>query len=206
MRVGEHPTGMLRKLRQNRIFLWREVHILPGPTNAPRKEIDFEFVDLHDRLSVACRTLAQGTAKAGENLVSVEGLRHIIVGAEIESGDLFLRRLTSRDDEQGRSGLHDKRNEFEAFSIGQSKVEQHGVGLIDGKCVLCFASSSSFNDCITGALQGGHEQSADRWLIIDDDNFVGIHSVIAASLTSADSGKRMVKQAPGPSSLLRALS
>lgn len=92
--MSEHPTGMFRKLCQNRIFLGSQVYVLTCSSNPPSEQVDFEPIYLNGWLAVAAHMLTQGTAQTGKDLVGVEGLRHVIVGTKVESSDLFLRCLT----------------------------------------------------------------------------------------------------------------
>src|SRR6185312_14414553 len=57
-----------------------------------------------------------------------------------------------------------------------------------------------------GALQRGFKQPTDRGFVIDDDDLGALHSATAVSPTNVFSGKRIVKHAPCPFSLLRALT
>ena len=204
--VRENSTWMLRKFGQNGVFLRRKVDVFAGSTNSAGQQVDFNIVDSNFRLPIARDVLAQCAPQTGKDLVGVEGLRHIIVGAEVKRGDLLLRRFACGYHEERRSRFDDRLDKLQSLAIGQSEVEQHRGGLVDLQCVESLARSSDGHDNIPVSLERCGQQSPNGDFVIDDNNLVAGHSATSVCLTSFASGKRIVKHAPGPSLLLDAVT
>jgi hypothetical protein len=74
------------------------------------------------------RRAADERPDAGDELVQVERLREIVVGAEVEIGNLIGRRIASGED-QDRSGLclAQLAEHLAALHAGEHQVENNGV-------------------------------------------------------------------------------
>ena len=70
-----------------------------GVDDALRSQIDGEVVGAHDRLLLGRRRPPQRGAKPGQQLAHPERLRHVVVGANVESGDLVGLALAHREND-----------------------------------------------------------------------------------------------------------
>src|SRR5262245_20946538 len=92
--VEEHFLGQggalaQREQLQHLVFFAGQVHALIVHLDRLGIEIDLEFAGLDDRLGVALGAAHDGM-DAGHQLVLVEGLGHVVVGAEAEAAHLVL--------------------------------------------------------------------------------------------------------------------
>ena len=69
-------------------------------------EVDREVAGRDDRLGMALGTADDGV-DAGDQLVLVEGLGHVVVGAEAEAANLVLDAGEAGEDQDGRLDLGD---------------------------------------------------------------------------------------------------
>src|SRR3970282_1623590 len=76
---------------QEVVLLWRQGQLAAGRCRPALPELEHEIAHLHALLVRSARSRARAPedgANAGDQLVRVERLRDIIVGAESQSGDL----------------------------------------------------------------------------------------------------------------------
>ena len=95
-------------------------------------EIDGELAGGDDRLAVALGA-AHDRLDAGDQLVLVEGLGHIIVGAEAQRLDLGFDNGVAGQDQDRRLHLGDAQRlqHFEAAHVGQLQVQHDNVVVIE---------------------------------------------------------------------------
>ena len=75
------------------------------------------------------RDAAQGRAHTREQLLGVERLRDVVVGAGVEGPDLLrLLMVRGEDDDRHRGERADAAQHLEAVDIGESEVEDDEVG------------------------------------------------------------------------------
>ena len=119
------------KQLQHLIFLAGQVHALAIHFHRLGVEIDGELAGGDHRLAVALGAAHHGL-DAGDQLVLVEGLGHVIVGAEAQGLDLGLDDGVAGQDQDG--GLHlgdaQRLQHFEARHVGQLQVENDNVVVI----------------------------------------------------------------------------
>ena len=92
--IEEHLFGERRPLPQGKqlehlIFLARQMDPLAVDIHRFGVEVDPQFTSFDDRLRMALRAAYDGV-DASDELVLVERLRHIIIGAEAEPSDLVV--------------------------------------------------------------------------------------------------------------------
>ena len=101
--VGHDPVGLGGEQSEDAVLLRGDVNVLPGAADATAGEVHLDLPDRH-HLALAHRAqpVAQRRADAGEQLLGVERLGEIIVGAEIERGDLLVGTRACRYDQRRR--------------------------------------------------------------------------------------------------------
>src|ERR1700694_641878 len=95
-------------------------------------EVDLEIGGVDDRLGMALRT-AHHRVNAGDQLVLVEGLGHVVVGAEAEALDLVLDAGKAGEDQNRRLDLGDaqRAENFVSRHVRQVQVEQDDVVVVE---------------------------------------------------------------------------
>ena len=102
--MADDPPGPLGEFGEHAIFLGREVDFLAAAGHPAIVEVDRHVADRHDRADrLVGQAVAQRGADAGEQFLGVERLGQVIVGAEIERGDLLRGVLARGDDDQRRA-------------------------------------------------------------------------------------------------------
>ena len=94
-------------------------------------EVHHEIAGGDDRLGVALRTTDDGV-DAGDQLVLVERLGHVVVGAEAEAAHLVLDAGEAGEDQDRRLHLGDaKRAEhFVAAHVGQVQIQEDDIVVV----------------------------------------------------------------------------
>src|SRR5207237_6802877 len=102
--LGERRTLAEREQLQHRIFLAGQMDAGAIDLDRLRVEIDRQLAGLDDRLAVALRAADDGV-DARDQLVAVERLGDIIVGAEAERADLGVHLGDAGENEDGSANL-----------------------------------------------------------------------------------------------------
>ena len=107
------------------------MHALAADLDRLGVEIDHEIAGLDHRLGVALGT-AHDRMDAGNQLVLVEGLGHVVVGADAETLDLVLDAGEAGEDQDGSLDLRDPEllEHVVAGHVGQVEVEQNNVVIV----------------------------------------------------------------------------
>ena len=133
------------------------------------------------------RRTSQERANAGQQLAGAEGLRHVVVGAELEADDLVDLAGARREHKDRHAGLATQdAADLEAVDHRQHEVQQHEVGAFlarDGQSLVAIGSRY---DAVALALevvpQGGDQR---RLIINKQDGFSRGRSSHVKSLTHA---------------------
>ena len=84
----------------------------------------------HQVGAAARRPAAQQRAQAGQQLVALEGLDEVVVGARVESLHARLERVAGGEDQDRHVAVvAQPPADLHAVESGQAEVEHHGVGL-----------------------------------------------------------------------------
>jgi hypothetical protein len=72
----------------------------------------------------------EGHAHARGELAHPEGLRHIVVGARVERGDVPFLSARGEDKDRGGGPLADPTHDLKAVHVRQPEVQDHEIGLV----------------------------------------------------------------------------
>src|SRR5262249_19730507 len=135
--VEEHLLGERRALAQAQelqhlVLLAGEMHARAVHFNRLGIEIDHEIAGLDHRLGVAFGAAHDGVDTRHE-LVLVERLGHVVVGAEAETPDLVLDTGEAGQNQNGGLDLGDAQRpqNFEPRHVRQIQVEQDNVVIVE---------------------------------------------------------------------------
>src|SRR6202790_3276383 len=129
--LGERGALAERKQLQHLVFLARQVHALAADLDRLGVEIDHEIAGLDHRLGVALGA-AHDRMNARNQFVLVEGLGHVVVGADAETLDLVLDAGKAGEDQNGGLDLRYPQllEHVVAGHIRQIEVEQNNVVVV----------------------------------------------------------------------------
>src|ERR1035437_7893254 len=132
----EHFLGQRRALAQREeledlVLLAGEMHTRAIDLDRLGVEVDDEIAGLDDGLGVALGAAHDGV-DACHQLVLVEWLGHVVIGAEAETFDLVLDAGEAGEDQNRRLHLGDAQapQHFEARHIRQVQIEQDDVVIV----------------------------------------------------------------------------
>ena len=158
--VGEQPVLVRGELDQ-----------LAVDRDARSFRIEPQRPALEFRLGMAGRA-AQLRPDAGQQLLHVEGLRHVVVGARVHAGDLVAPAVARGQDDDVELLLRPPPllQDRDAIHLGQAEIEDHhvvGLGVAEEVAVLAVAGAV---DGIAGLAQRVAELTVEVWVIFDDEN------------------------------------
>ena len=121
-----------REQLQHLIFLAGEMHALAAHFNRLGIKVDQQFTGEDNRLGMALGA-AHHRVDAGNELILVERLGHVVISAEAQALDLVFNAGEAGEDENGCSDLrHAERfQNFIARHVGQIEVEEDNVVVIE---------------------------------------------------------------------------
>ena len=135
--VEEHLLGQRGALAQGEqlqhlIFLAGQMHALAVDLHGLGVEVDDEIAGLDHRLGMALGAAHDGV-DARHQLVLVERLGHVVVGAEAETPALVLDSGEAGEDQDRRLHLRDTQGTqyLEARHVGQVQVQENNVVIIE---------------------------------------------------------------------------
>jgi len=135
--VQKHFLGQRGALAQGEqlqhlVFLARQMHALATDLDGLGVEIDHEIAGLDHRLGVALGT-AHDRMDAGDQFVLVEGLGHVVVGADAETPDLVFDAGEAGEDQNGCLDLGNPKllEHVVTGHVGQVEVEQDDVVIVE---------------------------------------------------------------------------
>ena len=144
----------------------------PRGRRPPGREVDPEVRRLDHGLLVGRRMrAAQGGPQPGQQLVHAEGLRQVVVGAEVEGGDLVGLGLPHRehDDGHGRPAP-EAADHVEPVDAGEAEVEEDDVGVAGRGQVERLLPAGRLVDVVAACLQVHGEGPPDLGLVVDDQH------------------------------------
>src|ERR1700730_5989670 len=128
--VPEIGAAMLDQILEQVVLPRRELDLFATPPNTPLLKIDSQvtFAKQDFGTNQAARGVAQGHTDSRAKLIETKGLRHVVIGADIENLDLlhFVIRAGNRDDLDARPGPH-VLADFQAADTWKLEVQQDDV-------------------------------------------------------------------------------
>ena len=119
----------------------------------PLLEIEADRPDLDHRLARRRRPAQRG-AQAREQLADRERLRHVVVGARVERGDLLVLVADRRDDDDRRLAPRAQlAAHLGAGAVGQQQVEDDRVGRLQRRGAERLLGGRRRVDVVAGAAQ-----------------------------------------------------
>ncbi len=126
-----------------------------------------------DRREVPAEVAAapHGRANPGEQLLDAEGLRHVVVGPEVEGLDLVVGLVPGRqhDDRHDRRGA-DAAQHLGAVEVGQPEVEDDDVGRVLGHRLHRGAAVGGGHDLVAVGPQGDRQRALQPRVVVDDEH------------------------------------
>lgn len=129
--LGEGGALAERKQLQHLIFLARQVDALAADFDSLGIEVDDQLAGHDDRLGVALGA-ADDSVDAGDELVLVERLGHVVVSAETEAANLVFDAGHPRQNKDGRLdlGQPESAKHFISGHVGQVQIEKDDIIII----------------------------------------------------------------------------
>jgi hypothetical protein len=151
--------------------LERERHAVPEDTTAG--QIDGEVAERDRRQALGGHLLepAEERPDAGGELAQAEGLRHVVVGAELQPDDLVdLRALRGQhDDRDARFLAHDPAD-LDAAELRQHQVEHDEVRALLAESLQRLPPVGGGHDPEAVGLQRLGQRFAESCLVVDDED------------------------------------
>src|SRR4051795_7058626 len=172
--AGQHEPAVVEQLPEEVELLRRELDLLAGDEHLPPPDVDLE-VPVPDLLRLHLSPLRDASPQdrldAGDELTRVEGLRQIVVGADLEPDDL-VDVLVTRGQHQDRDvgALADPPADLEPVHVRQHQVEHDQAGLLLGDLLERLLAGPDRADPVARVLQVERDEGRDRGLVLDDQN------------------------------------
>src|SRR6476619_3539128 len=145
-----------------------------------------------ERRAAARRAAAQERAQPREQLLALEGLDEVVVGAGVEALDPRLDRVARREHEdRDVVGGAQAPGDLDAVELGQPEVEDDEVRMVGGGLVERRLAVPGDADVVAVQAQGALEDLRDLVVVLDDE-----HAGIAAD-TVHRSGQRTRRDQAG---------
>src|SRR5438128_6078251 len=133
-------------------------------------EIDHELAVPHrGRAGLGCGTSSERGAHAGEQLLDVERLRHVVVGSGVECRHLVVLLIARSEHDHGHfAEATELRQGLEPVHARKPEIEQHDFDLPGGGQGQTLLAATRFDHLqIAGAER--HPERAAEWSVVLDD-------------------------------------
>src|SRR5689334_4606375 len=148
-----------------------ELDLVAAHRDGPARMLEDEVADLDQVLTVLGLRAAQNGAHAGNELAGREGLRHAVVGAELEPGDAVDLLVPGGDDHDRQSGgAADSPTDVEAVGVGQLQVEDGEPDLVLLEREQPFDAPGRPDDTEPVLLEIGANERRDVLLVLDEQD------------------------------------
>ncbi len=136
-------------------------------------------------------------------LVDVEGLRHVVVGAELHRLDRALGGGVGGHHDHRRAGLAlaDLAQQVETVAVGHHHVAQHEVGRGVGEALARLADRARRRHLEPLAVAEHGEEVDEALLVVDDQHPAGHASAPAVADDTGSSGSSIAMAVPCPAPL-----
>src|SRR5262245_19510232 len=197
----EHPAWRAHQQFKNGEFLGGELDLLAASLDLEQIPVEHEIANLHDiRLRGEIARAADQRLDAREQLIEIEGLGEIVVGADAQAFDLVLERVHSGQHENRRvvSLLAQALADIVAVHIGQHQIEHDHVefarlGEIDPR-----GSGGGNGDPVIFGAEPAVDEVGDPRLVFDQKN-------VHAATSGGDAGSATVTVVPSPKRLFTSI-
>src|SRR3954464_7379559 len=165
-----HAAGMVHEIREQTIFVRGELDRVAVDADAAGAGVEAHAAAIELALGVAGRTTQQG-ADAREDLLEMERLRDIVVGAGVEALDLVAPAIACGQDENrhGPAGPTPGLEHRDAVHLGQADIEDDRViGLAFAEKVPLLTVKGAV-DHVARVGQRGRELPVKVGIILDDE-------------------------------------
>ena len=124
-----------------------------------------------ERGAAARRAAAQQRAQAGEQLLALEGLDEVVVGAGVEALDARLDRVAGGEHEdRDVVGRAQAPGHLHAVELGQPEVEDDEVGVEGGRLVERRLAVAGDAHLVALQAQRALEHLGDLLVVLDDEH------------------------------------
>ena len=144
--------------------------------------------------------MADSRPHPGQQLIGAEGLGQVVVGSQVQSGDLVLLVGPGGDHHHRQRGPAAKlAQNVQTVHIRQAQVQDHQVRTVRGDHGHGLGTVAGPHGLIAiGGENGGDEVGDALFILNDQDFFTDIHTV-----SSLERGRQKMNSAPSP--VLRAV-
>ena len=149
-----------------------------------------------DRGAAARRAAAQQRAQAGEQLLALEGLDQVVVGAGVEALDARLERV-ARGEHEDRDvvGRAQPARHLHAVELGQPEVEDDEVGVEGGRLVERRLAVAGDAHLVALQAQRALQDLGDLLVVLDDEHaWVASGDIHVQRITVGRHVKRALRQ------------
>ena len=150
----------------------REVDPDPLASDPLLGEVDLDVAEAQQRLpGVGRGDPAQGGPHPGEQLLHVERLDDVVVGAPVEGGDLLGLRVPDRQHDHGLLGEGAQPGQhLEAVEVGQPEVQDDEVDAVGAQDPERRRAVAGGQHVIAAGLQARAEGAHDLAVVLDDEH------------------------------------
>ena len=172
----EDDPAVVEQLPEEVELLRREPDLLVADVHLALARVDREVAVL-ELLGLGAPALGRRPAEdalhARDELTRVERLRHVVVGADLESDDLVDVLVTRREHEdRDVRGLANPPAELDAVAVRQVEVEDDERGSLPGERDQRGLRARGGLDRVAGVAQVRGDERRDRRLVLDDQDGV----------------------------------
>ena len=152
----------------------RECDVLGSASNLAGKEIDRE-VRGRKQAGVVAGAASEDCVETGDEFVSVEGLRQVVIGTKIQAFDAFVEGSAGGEEEDGNRAAEfaDLAKDAEAVAAGEHDVQNQGIeraGGGEGEGVVAVVADV---DDKAGGFERLADECGDFPLVFSHEHFHG---------------------------------
>ena len=152
----------------------REPHLAVADADVAPLDVDLEVARPEDRASALRHTgpVTKSNPRPSKQLGNAEGLGQVVVGSQVERGDLVALGPSDREHDDRHRHAHRPQlpNHLEPVEVGQAEIEYHEVRRPDGDLSECLAPAFDGLNLVPREREVHLDSAPDRRLVVDDED------------------------------------
>ena len=151
--VGKDPSGMADENREDLVLEGGQRYWSAAYPHLAANEVGDEIARNEiRRLTLCLEAVPECRPRSRQQLSAREGLRHVIIRAEIEGPDLRALIIADREhDDRHQRLAPDDANELEPIPVGERRIQDDHLTVLHAHPFQRLGVSARFDDLISGA-------------------------------------------------------
>src|SRR5215469_14680472 len=206
LRPGQHASGVEHQVAHQPELRRRKVDRVAGPADLVAVLIELDIGERQQGQRTGARPRAsQYRSDPGREFLEPERLRHVIVAAEGEPGDLVRLRVPGGQEDHGNAAAIPAQpaDDLESIRVGQHDIEHHQIEWPGSRLPQRVSRGIRRRHLEAEEAQRGRDGVAQEGLVVYHEQFAAVMTAVMALASGQLSGHRLAPRLRLPARPIR---